>query len=126
MGQIEPGTKGADDPIKSKLGMFITDVALIKDPVYLELVERWASPEGFDDFSNMFSHSWYKLTARDRGPYRRCMEATGAFPLPPPQDWQMQLPPSTHMSVNITKALVRMISAEIDSGRAKPSDLFRM
>jgi len=77
--QIKAGTPGADDPVKSKLGMFLTDVALTKDPVYLDLVKRWAAPDGFDDFSNMFSHSWYKLTARDRGPYRRCMPATGAF-----------------------------------------------
>jgi hypothetical protein len=50
----------------------------------------------------MFSASWYKLTARDRGPYRRCMEATGAFPLPPPQEWQMELPAPKPVSVNIT------------------------
>jgi catalase-peroxidase len=106
--------------------MFITDVALIKDPVYLELVERWASPEGFDDFSNMFSHSWYKLTARDRGPYRRCLEATGAFPLPPPQEWQMELPPPRQVSVNITKALSKMISDAIDSGEAKSPELLQM
>ena len=124
--QIKPGTTGADDPIKNKLGMFLTDVALTKDPVYMELVQRWALPEGFDDFSNMFSHSWYKLTARDRGPYRRCMEATGAFPLPPPQEWQMELPPPRQVSVNITKALVKMISDAIDSGEAKSPELLQM
>merc|ERR1719263_2061579 len=106
--------------------MFLTDVALLKDPVYAQLAQKWASPEGFDDFSNMFSHTWYKLTARDRGPYRRCMEATGAFPLPPPQDWQMELPPPRHVSLNVTKDLAKMISDEIDAGRAKASDLLRM
>ena len=108
--RIKPGTKGANDPAKSKVGMFLTDVALTKDPVYLQLTKHWASPDGFDDFSNMFSHTWYKLTARDRGPYRRCKEATGAFPLPPPQDWQMELPPPRRVSVNITKALVELMS----------------
>jgi len=103
-----------------------TDVALTTDPVYLELVKKWAAPEGFDDFSNLFSASWYKLTARDRGPYRRCMEATGAFPLPPAQDWQMELPPSRPVSVSITKALAKMISDAIDDGQAKSSDLLRM
>jgi catalase-peroxidase len=106
--------------------MFLTDVALTKDFVYLELVKHWATPEGFDDFSNMFSHTWYKLTARDRGPYRRCMEATGAFPLPPAQDWQMELPPPRHVSVNVTKALAKMIADEIDAGRANSPDLIRM
>jgi catalase-peroxidase len=38
--QIKPGTPGSDDPVKFKLGMFLTDVALTKDPVYLELVKR--------------------------------------------------------------------------------------
>ena len=57
--QIKPGTPGSNDPVASQLGMFLTDVALTKDPIYLELVKRWASPEGFDDFSNLFSHSWY-------------------------------------------------------------------
>ena len=124
--QIKPGTPGADHPIQSKLGMFLTDVALTKDPIYMELVKRWASPEGFDDFSSMFSHSWYKLTARDRGPYRRCMEATGAFPLPPPQEWQMELPPPRQVSVNITKAVAKLISDAIDAGQAKSPELLQM
>jgi len=124
--QVKPGTPGAKDPKNAKLGMFLTDVALTKDPVYLELTKKWASPEGFDDFSTLFSHSWYKLTARDRGPYRRCMEATGAFPLPPAQDWQMELPPPKKVSVSITKALAKMISDAIDAGQAKSSDLLRM
>jgi len=106
--------------------MFLTDVALTKDIVYSDLVRKWASPDGFDDFSNMFSHTWYKLTARDRGPYRRCLSAPGAFPLPPAQDWQMELPPARHVSVNVTKALTQMILDEIDAGRAKSSDLLRM
>jgi len=67
-----------------------------------------------------------KLTARDRGPYRRCVEATGAFPLPPAQDWQMELPSPTQVSVNITKALARMISDAIDAGQASSPDLLRM
>jgi catalase-peroxidase len=106
--------------------MFLTDVALTKDPVYWELVKKWSTPEGFDDFSNLFSHTWYKLTARDRGPYRRCMEATGAFPLPPAQDWQEQLPPPTIVNVSIVKALAKMISDEIDAGGANAHDLLRM
>jgi catalase (peroxidase I) len=124
--RIKPGTPGSDDPVKSKLGMFLTDVALTKDPVYLELVKKWATPAGFDDFSNLFSHSWYKLTARDRGPYRRCMEATGAFPLPPAQDWQEELPPPTNVSVSIVKGLAKIISDEIDAGGASSNDLIRM
>jgi len=124
--RIKPGTPGADDPLKSRLGMFLTDVALTKDPVYLELVKHWATTQGFNDFSNMFSHSWYKLTARDRGPYRRCVEAKGAFPLPPAQDWQMELPPPVSISIDITKALARMISDAIDAGQASSSDLLRM
>jgi len=124
--RIKPGTRGADDPIKNKLGMFLTDVALTRDPVYLDLVKKWAAPDGFEDITNLFSHTWYKLTARDRGPYRRCMEATGAFPLPPPQDWQMDLPAPKPVSVDIFKALARMISGAIDAGQAKAPDLVRM
>jgi len=123
--QVKPGTVSANDPA-NKLGMFLTDVALTKDPVYLELVQRWAAPQGFDDFSRMFSHSWYKLTARDRGPYRRCMEATGAFELPPPQDWQMELPAPRPVSVAVTKALAKMIAEAIDAGSAKSPQLLAM
>jgi len=123
--QIKPGTKGADTK-GFQPTMFLTDVALTKDPVYLELVKRWAEPEGLDDFNKMFSHSWYKLTARDRGPYRRCMVATGAFELPPPQEWQMELPRPKLVSVNITKALAQMISDAIDDGSAKSPALLTM
>jgi catalase (peroxidase I) len=123
--QIKPGTAGADTK-DFQPTMFLTDVALTKDPVYLELVKRWAAPEGFGDFSNMFSHSWYKLTARDRGPYRRCMEATGAFALPPPQEWQMELPPPKLVSLNVTKAVAQMISDAIDAGEAKAPELLTM
>jgi catalase-peroxidase len=54
------------------------------------------------------------------------MEATGAFPLPPAQDWQMELPPHRPVSVNITKGLARIISDKIDSGEANAPDLLRM
>jgi len=124
--RIKPGTPGSDCPVQSKLGMFLTDVALTKDPAYLKLVKLWASPEGLDGFNSMFSHSWYKLTARDRGPYRRCMEATGAFPLPPPQEWQMELPAPKPVSVAVIKALANMMSDAMDEAQAQPSELLRM
>lgn len=49
--------------------MFTTDIALKKDPKYLEISERFlANPEEFD---LAFAKAWFKLTHRDMGPRAR-------------------------------------------------------
>ena len=68
--------------------MLTRDVALLKDPAYLELVQDFAAnPSALD---NAFANAWYKLMTRDMGPRTRCTNADA----PPAQDWQHPLPPA--------------------------------
>ena len=60
----------AHDPKKyHKPFMLTTDLALIKDPLYRKISERFhKNPAQFD---KAFAKAWYKLTHRDMGPHAR-------------------------------------------------------
>ena len=49
--------------------MATTDIALIKDPKYLEISKRFH--ENIEEFEDAFAKAWYKLTHRDMGPISR-------------------------------------------------------
>ena len=49
--------------------MATTDLALIKDPKYLEISKRFH--ENIEEFEDAFAKAWYKLTHRDMGPISR-------------------------------------------------------
>ncbi|MEK9502595.1 catalase/peroxidase HPI [Gaopeijia maritima] len=60
----------AHDPEKRHAPMMATtDIALIKDPAYLEISKRFH--ENPDEFADAFARAWYKLTHRDMGPPAR-------------------------------------------------------
>jgi catalase-peroxidase len=59
----------ADPAIRHTPMMTDADLALIKDPVYREITERFAGDP--DRFSDVFARAWFKLTHRDMGPKAR-------------------------------------------------------
>ena len=74
--------------------MFTTDLALIRDPEYRKISERFhKNPAEFDA---AFARAWYKLTHRDMGPQARFLGAEVA----PPQLWQDPLPALDHALVS--------------------------
>ena len=70
---VSPG--GLPEP----LGMLTSDVALLLDPAYRELVEQFARDA--PAFELAFAAAWYKLTTQDMGPRARCRGGM----VPPPQ-----------------------------------------
>ena len=73
---IEEEDKPADveDPsIKCTPIMTDADMAMVKDPAYLEISKRFHKDPAY--FSEVFSRAWFKLTHRDLGPKERYLGA---------------------------------------------------
>jgi catalase-peroxidase len=81
----------AHDPSKRHAPMMATtDLALLADPAYKEISQRFhANPEQFAD---AFARAWYKLLHRDMGPVSRYL---GPW-VPEPQLWQDPVPAVDH------------------------------
>jgi catalase-peroxidase len=117
-----------DPSIKLKPMMTDADMAMIKDPIYREISERfYQDPEYFSD---MFARAWFKLTHRDMGPKVRYLG-----PDIPDEDliWQDPVPAgNTSYDVDALKAKIQasglsiadMVSTAWDSARTfRGSDL---
>ena len=117
-----------DPSIKLKPMMTDADMAMIKDPIYREISERfYQDPEYFSD---MFARAWFKLTHRDMGPKVRYLG-----PDVPDEDliWQDPVPAgNTSYDVDALKAKIQssglsisdMVSTAWDSARTfRGSDL---
>jgi len=73
--------------------MATTDLALLADPAYREISERFRDhPE---EFADAFARAWYKLLHRDMGPVSRFLGPWVAEP----QLWQDPVPPVDHQLV---------------------------
>jgi catalase-peroxidase len=86
----------AHDPNKSHAPMMATtDIALITDPVYKEISQRFF--ENPDQFADAFSRAWYKLLHRDMGPIVRYLG-----PWVPDEEllWQDPVPAVTHALID--------------------------
>ena len=82
----------AHDPSKRHAPMMATtDIALITDPVYKEISQRFF--ENPDQFADAFARAWYKLLHRDMGPVARYLG-----PWVPDEEllWQDPVPAVTH------------------------------
>ncbi|MEQ1894560.1 MAG: catalase/peroxidase HPI [Planctomycetota bacterium] len=81
----------AHDPSKKHQPMMLTtDLALITDPAYRKISERFHQhPE---EFNAAFARAWFKLTHRDMGPRVRLLGAL----VPETQLWQDPLPSVEH------------------------------
>ena len=71
--------------------MATTDIAMIKDPAYLEVSKRFHAD--LDAFADAFARAWFKLTHRDMGPLARYVG-----PLVPDEQliWQDPVPAVDH------------------------------
>ena len=82
----------AHDPSERHAPMMMTtDLALVEDPDYREIAQRFR--ENPDEFQEAFARAWYKLTHRDMGPPERFLG-----PEVPEEDqlWQDPVPAVEH------------------------------
>jgi catalase-peroxidase len=85
----------AHDPSKKHQPMMLTtDLALVVDPAYRKISERFhKNPE---EFNAAFARAWFKLTHRDMGPHVRLLGPE----VPPAQLWQDPVPAVDHPLVD--------------------------
>ena len=100
----------AHDPsVRHAPMMATTDLALVTDPAYREISERFR--DNPDQFADAFARAWYKLLHRDMGPVSRFLGPWVAEP----QLWQDPVPAVDHelIGADDVASLKRTI---IDSG----------
>ncbi len=119
-----------EDPSKkSRLIMTDADMAMIKDPEYRKISERFRDDQAY--FSEVFARAWFKLTHRDMGPRTRYIG-----PEAPTEDliWQDPIPVGpTTFDVNAVKAKIAatglsigdLVSTAWDSARTFRGSDFR-
>jgi catalase-peroxidase len=90
-GEAADAVPDAHDPsVRHAPMMATTDLALIADPVYKEISQRFY--ENPDQFAEAFAKAWYKLLHRDMGPISRYLGPWVAEP----QLWQDPVPAVDH------------------------------
>ena len=80
-----------DAAVRHPPTMATTDIAMIRDPAYLEISKRFHA--NLDEFADAFARAWFKLTHRDMGPLARYLG-----PGVPSEEllWQDPVPPVSH------------------------------
>jgi len=109
-GDVGKTVPDAHDPTKKHQPMMLTtDLALIVDPEYRKISERFHKNP--DEFNAAFARAWYKLTHRDMGPRARFLGPL----VPAEQPWQDPVPAVDHPLVGDAEvaALKRKV---LDSG----------
>ena len=109
----------AHDPNKTHAPMMATtDIALIKDPAYLEISKRFH--ENPAEFADVFARAWYKLTHRDMGPISRFL---GTEVPAEALIWQDPVPAVDHELVNAVD--VSSLKAEVLASELSISQLIK-
>jgi catalase-peroxidase len=94
-GDVGRTVPDAHDPSKRHQPMMLTtDLALIKDPAYRQISERFHKDPAA--FNAAFARAWYKLTHRDMGPRARLLGPL----VPDAQLWQDPVPVADHPLVS--------------------------
>ena len=128
----DPADLPADVEDPSKKGRLImtdADMAMIKDPEYRKISERFRDDQAY--FSEVFARAWFKLTHRDMGPRTRYIG-----PEAPTEDliWQDPIPAGpTSFDVAAVKAKIaasglsvsELVSTAWDSARTFRGSDFR-
>ena len=96
--------------------MATTDLALIKDPKYLEISKRFH--ENVEELEDAFARAWYKLTHRDMGPISRYLgkEVPSEVLI-----WQDPIPVVNHELINNND--INSLKAEITNSGLSNSQL---
>jgi catalase-peroxidase len=104
-----------DPSIRYNPIMTDADMAMVKDPIYREISERFYKDP--DYFSEVFARAWFKLTHRDLGPKTRYLGADV-----PKEDliWQDPVPKATHQ---LSDAEISELKAKILSSGLSISEL---
>merc|ERR1719348_2767801 len=115
-GEEPPSAVSAGGSGRQYVGLLTSDVALMYDDNYRDLVTRFAGD--LADFDLQFAHAWYKLTTRDMGPRSRCANEDA----PPAQPWQNPLPERTEPLPDFS--LVKQSIEDILRSQAEATGLF--
>ena len=104
-----------DPSIRYNPIMTDADMAMVKDPIYREISERFYKDPEY--FSEVFARAWFKLTHRDLGPKARYLGADV-----PSEDliWQDPVPKASH---SLTDAEVAELKASILKSGLSVSEL---
>jgi catalase-peroxidase len=104
-----------DPSIRYNPIMTDADMAMVKDPIYREISERFYKDPEY--FSEVFARAWFKLTHRDLGPKARYLGADV-----PSEDliWQDPVPKASH---SLTEAEVAELKASILNSGLSVSEL---
>ena len=97
--------------------MFTTDLALITDPAYRKISEKFhKNPKAFEE---AFAKAWYKLTHRDMGPHNRLLGAE----VPEVQLWQDPIPASDDKLIGIND--IKLLKSKLLESGISHKDLIK-
>ena len=97
--------------------MFTTDLALITDPAYRKISEKFhKNPKAFEE---AFAKAWYKLTHRDMGPHNRLLGSE----VPEVQLWQDPIPASDDKLIGIND--IKLLKSKLLESGISHKDLIK-